>query len=206
MLNKKEKFTLFLTSYIPLWFIFIIKFFFLEKSVENKESIIFQPLTISYKKLSISSDIKTLVIVILSIIILIKFNSLKKLLKQARGKTSPLKIKKIKNISIDYLTNYFSLYLFPFFALNETDGINIFIFFLIAILAGYIYVKNNIVYINPILHFLGYSVYMIEIIKSNSDTEEAFLMTYRKRHEIEETLSNLYKFEKDFFFEKKPKI
>lgn len=201
MLTKKEKFTFFITAYTPVWIIFLLKIWFLENKEENE---IFLKKLLKYDFIfSNLLTLKNIIIFILIVQILWSFYNLLIILNPKTSKSTPLKIVRVKNISIDYITNYFSLYLFPFFTLEVINILNIIIFLFILIIASYIYVKNNIVYINPILNLLGYSIYEIEI-NTNDGTriENAYFITKRERYNIDGEISNIYKFEKNIFFEK----
>lgn len=188
MLTKKQKFIFFITSYIPMWLIFFIKVF------------------IAYKE---NNCYKFIILTIIFILIIPSICCLKNILNCKSCASSPIFITSVKNIPIDYITNYFSLYLFPFFALEIENNINLIILFIIMILSAYLYVKNNIIYINPILNFLGYSIYEVEI-KLNSNTENktqsSYLITKREIYEVPDKLLKIYKFEHNIYLEKKEDI
>lgn len=200
MLTKNEKFIFFITSYTPMWIIFLLKIYFTEKDTNTK--IFF------YEFISICNaniNIKQGIIIFLVILIFFSIYKLLNILNPKDCKSSPIKIISIKNISIDYLTNYFSLYLFPFFTLEITNILTIVILIIILLLSSYLYVRNNILYINPILNLLGYSIYDVEIeVNSFSEkkTTRVSLITKREKYEIPEEISTLYKFEDNIYFEK----
>lgn len=189
MMTKKEKFIFFITSYTPMWVIFLIKF------LPNLKSCSF--------------NFKIIVAVILIMFIFWNVYKLMILLNPKGCASAPIRVTKVKNISIDYITNYFSLYLFPFFALEIENSINIVILGIILILSAYLYTKNNIIYINPVLNFLGYSIYEVEI-KLNGDNENkvqaSYLITNREKHEVVGKISKIYKFEDNIYFEKKEDV
>lgn len=189
MMTKKEKFIFFITSYTPMWVIFLIKF------LPNLKSCSF--------------NFKIIVAMILIMFIFWNVYKLMILLNPKGCASAPIRVTKVKNISIDYITNYFSLYLFPFFALEIENSINIVILGIILILSAYLYTKNNIIYINPVLNFLGYSIYEVEI-KLNGDNENkvqaSYLITNREKHEVVGKISKIYKFEDNIYFEKKEDV
>ena len=189
MMTKKEKFIFFITSYTPMWVIFLIKF------LPNLKSCSF--------------NFKIIVAVILIMFIFWNVYKLMILLNPKGCASAPIRVTKVKNISIDYITNYFSLYLFPFFALEIENSINIVILGIILILSAYLYTKSNIIYINPVLNFLGYSIYEVEI-KLNGDNENkvqaSYLITNREKHEVVGKISKIYKFEDNIYFEKKEDV
>lgn len=189
MMNKKEKFVFFITSYTPMWIIFLIKFL-----PDSK---------------NFGLCFKIIVILSLSIFIFWNICKLTKLLNPKGCASAPIDIIRVKNISIDYITNYFSLYLFPFFALEIENFTNIVILGIILILSAYLYTKNNIIYVNPVLNFLGYSIYEVEI-KLNGDNQNSmqtsYLITKREKYDVIKKISKIYKFEDNIYFEKKEDI
>lgn len=203
MLHKKEKFVLFMTSYIPIWIIFLLKIFFIEKDEQNK--FFFKSLfNINSVYLNLSVNLKNLIMILMIAVVLWTIYKIFKVLNPKCGTTSKIKIIRVNNISIDYITNYFSLYLFPFFTLEVINIVNVLIFIFIFIIASYIYIKNNIIYINPILNLIGYVIYEVEIQWSDR-VEKAYFITFKERHDIVGEHEGLYLFEKNLYFEKKAK-
>lgn len=200
MLTKNEKFIFFITSYTPMWSIFLLKIYFTEKNT-NTEIFFYEFISICNTNINIKQGI----MIFLVLLIFFSIYKLLNILNPKDCKSSPIKIISVKNISIDYLTNYFSLYLFPFFALEIVNILTIVILIIILLLSSYLYVKNNILYINPILNLLGYSIYDVEI-ELNSFSEKKItrvsLITKREKYEIPEEISVLYKFEDNIYFEK----
>lgn len=189
MMSRGEKFVFFITSYTPMWVIFLIKFLL------NSQNW--------------SLHLKLTVVSSLVIFIFWNIYKLVKLLNPTGCASAPIEIITVKNISIDYITNYFSLYLFPFFALEIENSTSIVILFVILALSAYLYIKNNIIYINPVLNFLGYSIYEVEI-KLNGDSENSsqtsYLIVKREKYEVIKKFKTIYKFEDNIYFEKKENI
>lgn len=204
MLDKNEKLAFFTTSYTPMWIIFLLKLWFVEKN--SHTDFLFRTI---FNISGYNIQLQLILIVVLLLLIFWSFKRLNSLLTPKNSKSVALKVVKIKNISIDYITNYFSLYLFPFFALDIVNPINMIILGLILFLSAYLYVKNNIVYINPILTLCGYSIYKIDIEKEFYEekvVESVYLLTSREKNKIPQQINRIYKFSEDIFFESKKDV
>lgn len=96
-----------------------------------------------------------------------------------------VQIKNINNLNDNAIINYLFIYIFPFITLDFSNIKGIMVFLYLFSLLGYIYLRNNIVYINPILNiFFKYNIYSVEIISGNaSNTLKIMLLS--KRQEID---------------------
>lgn len=158
------KLILFFSSYIPLILIVILQLLrvSLEAIKYKHNMLLFTPSTwVNIFKLKyINWIIFLLLICVLSVIllkiILVKTND--------HNLQVEINIVNVNNINSHYITNYLSVYIFPFITLNMTllDGLGTAIILIIII--GYVYIKNDILYINPILNILfGYNIYSAKI-------------------------------------------
>lgn len=162
------KLVLFLSSYIPLILIMILQT--LRVSLENLNS----PLNFSILRLSTWNNLLTLkyvyhitILIFISIVLIILLKLILCCTKDT-NLTTEIEIQNINNINSNYITNYLSVYIFPFITLNMTqfDGIGTVI--ILTIIIGYVYITNDILYINPILNILfHYNIYSVEIIDNN---------------------------------------
>jgi hypothetical protein len=90
-------------------------------------------------------------------------------------------IESVENVSRVGL-EYFVTYLIPFLAvdlLNIRDIISILILFGIM---GIIYVKSDLVYMNPMLNLRGFNLYKVK-----SDGNELMIITRKRRNQLEKT-------------------
>lgn len=169
MLRSYFKWSLFISSYTPLFLILFVK----NLTIPNK-------INLDYIK---QLDSKTLVI-FLSVLIIFIIVILSNLLLYFFF----IKVKKIssQNISLDHIENkntetltYMGTYLIPFIGVefkSIQDIIsNIFLFSVI----GLLYIKSNLILVNPLLSILGFNIYLC---KSN-DSSELILIT-KKLHII----------------------
>ena len=94
------------------------------------------------------------------------------ILKKKKLKTQKIKILSSKNTTDQHFLSYFSLFvLFALtFELEKVSMALIFVFILTMI--GFVYIKNNLYFINPFFNILGYSFYdVITIDEDNNKTQ-----------------------------------
>lgn len=158
------KLILFFSSYIPLILIVILQLLrvSLEAIKYNLNILLFKPSTwLNVFKLKYIYWIIFLIILCILSIILLKFILVKT---NDPNLQVEINIVSVNNINSQYITNYLSVYIFPFITLNMTllDGLGTAVILIIII--GYVYIKNDILYINPILNILfGYNIYSTTI-------------------------------------------
>jgi hypothetical protein len=103
------------------------------------------------------------IIVFFIILSIMSFCLLKKMLnglKDYKDEAFQLKVTSIKNVNYQYVITYFSAYIFPFITINLSTLAGILQFAVLWGLIGYIYVKNNLIFINPTLNiFFKYNIY-----------------------------------------------
>mgnify|MGYP003496444062 CR=1 FL=1 len=191
MFSKREKASLLITSYIPLYLIVILKTLFMS-SEKNK--------TFSFMKYKF--DTKEIIIFFLILILLYSMLTFRNLFNIKTGTTVSIEVLEVKNISIDYVNSYLSLYIFPFFSITDLEIFNFCIIFIIILLGAYICYKNDIIYINPCLNFIGYRIYNVKVKFQSGAIKESILITKKERYDILGKLENLYKLEKEVFLDK----
>ncbi len=124
------KFLLFLSSYIPL---FIVLGF-----------------------LHYTNEVFVIGIAVVIIITLIFLGLLFKL--AGRIGSYPSKITGFKDIN-DMSLEYIITYIFPLLFLNYTDFGVVAGLLIIFVMIAYIYIRSDLIYMNPILNLLGYNIY-----------------------------------------------
>lgn len=156
-LNIFIKIFLFLTAYYPL---FLILF------VQNSNLIdkIFREGISSIKWMNFNDSL------IYGLIIgLIFFILLKIFIKfQSKSNTSQFRVIKIKDVSHETL-NYILTYLIAFLSLKLNDPKDIISILILLFIIGIIYVNSNLLYINPFLQLLNYSIYELTIKKDMAE-------------------------------------
>lgn len=153
MLRKYVKILLFLVSYIPLFIILLIK---------NNDN-----------------DVLVYSILILVFVPLVLIYFMYKSVKNISG--DYVKIDKIENVNRISL-EYFVAYIIPFldFKLNEIpDALSLIILLLFMC---FIYVKSDLLYLNPILNILGFNVFKII-----SEKRELMIITKKNIGELKDS-------------------
>lgn len=154
-----QKIFLYLSAFIPLYCLIIIKLII---EIINKN------LTFNI--------LNTITLILMFLLILLGVVGI--FIENHKKTYSINKIKIVKKTSIteQHFLGYFSL--FVLFALTfELERISMFVIFLIIItLIGVVYIKNDLFYINPLLNILGYNFYDIEYLdeKGKSHTGKFF--------------------------------
>ena len=165
------KFLMFVSSFSPLMIIWGFEF---------KE--------IFFWKLSIFHI--TLIISLISIV------SLVSIIESSRRDNNPqrLKINSIEDMNkvhIEYLLTYVFVFL-------PTSNISIFSFLVFIMVLLIVYLKSNLIYVNPVLSLLFY-----DVVKLKSEEEEIILITRRKDNLIKNENIKISILSKDVFVETK---
>lgn len=100
-----------------------------------------------------------LVLVILSVIGIICF--MRVLTGKSVQDAEHIKVVKAENITADYYFSYFSLFVLSFYGVDPTDVADIVIFAFMKLLIIWVYIVNDMFFINPVLNMLGYRSFSI---------------------------------------------
>jgi len=170
--TNRNRIILFISSYFPMYLIIIIQntSSFINKCnqiFEIKDISIFDVLSSGHMTISgIKAALCFLefyVVIFFVFLSIISFWLLKKMLnelKDYKEESFQVKVPRIKNVNYQYVITYFSTYIFPFITINLSTAAGILQFSVLWSLIGYVYVKNNLVYINPTLNiFFKYNIY-----------------------------------------------
>lgn len=216
-MKKMVSVILFMSSYIPLFIIIIIQnaFSFLE---EVKEILVDKNL--KFVEIFTNGDyfikglvsilsfdefwIITLFILVISILLFELARLLKKL-----NNTKPFKVKveEIKNVNHELVTSYFAIYIFPFITLNLTQLSGIVQFLFLGAIIGYVYIKNELFYVNPVLNIIfKFNIYNAKMIyedeNSGKITFSSILLSKKSKEQLKENpYANIVKKSEDFFIE-----
>ena len=150
--DKIHKIILFVSSYIPLYLLLIVK-----DIVGRLERYGLKSLKNFYK----INSLNDIMILILLFFILTSFFYLRHMLKTAT-KGAYIKIKEIKDETSTNFLNYISIYFLSCIGLSLGSYEDMTVLVIVMFIIGYIYTSSNLVYINPILHLLGYGIYNME--------------------------------------------
>lgn len=162
-----NKLFLYLSSYVPLYLILIVK-----NTILKFENISWNIKNIHY--LNSLDDFVLIILILLTVVLLryIKF-SLRDMEKYHSNK---YKVIRINNASSDSILNYISIYILTFidFDLNSFSNIATLVF--IIILLGIISIKYDDLYINPTLLLWNYKIYNVIIEKEGIEIEKIILL------------------------------
>lgn len=157
ILEKFVQIILFLSSYIPLFIIIIIQniFSLLEKLNIKFDFRITNPNTILENLKSIHSQFESYLIIILTILIAILLILVMRLVNSLNDNdVTSVTIDEVININHSTVTNYFAVYIFPFITMDLTSLLGVIQFTFLGTIIGYIYIKNDLIYVNPVLNIL----------------------------------------------------
>lgn len=162
-----NKILLYISSYVPLYLILIVKNAILKLELINW----------NIKSIQYFNSLDDYILVVLSFltiicIIYIKF-SLKGIEKYQSNKYTTTRI---NNASSDSILNYISIYILTFIDFNLNSISNIITLIFIMILLGIISIKYDDLYINPTLLFWNYKIYNITIDKNGREIEKIILL------------------------------
>lgn len=145
---------LFISSYIPLYVLLIIKNV-LERCTDGGQFLF------SVAKLKMAhyfDEINDFAIIILLVLCAISFLYLKGITRRGGG-LHYYEIISMEDQTGNVYFNYISVYLLSCLGLTLNNIVDVFVLLFLMMLVGYIYISNHMTYMNPVLQFLGYKVY-----------------------------------------------
>lgn len=159
---------LYISAFIPMYVLLIIKLLI---------EIINQNLRFNF--------LNTLMTLLLVILTSVGILGVVFTLKNKKYKLENITLIQFKNSTDQHFLSYFSL--FVLFALTfELEKVSMAIdFILILVLIGFVYIKNNLYYINPFLNVLGYSFYDATVV-INGQTSDMKIF-FKGKPEINKT-------------------
>lgn len=92
----------------------------------------------------------------------------KSFLKAGKLSKETVVLMKAENITADYYFTYFSLFVISFFGVDPTNPKDIIVFTFLMVLIIWVYVANEMYFVNPVLNIVGYKSFSIVYHKSSS--------------------------------------
>ncbi len=174
MLNWLSKLILFTSSYSPMLVIIGIQ---------------------NYDKTIVWVFLAIFIIVILALLKLIILNITK-------YNPYDYTVEKVTSLNSDTVTNYLFIYLFPFITLDLTQMKNVVILLFLFCLVGFLYIKSNIIYINPVLNVVfRYNIYSSEVT-INNQLSKVILITKKSELELQRNRAlKIGRLSKDIFID-----
>ena len=157
---------LFISSYIPLYVLLIIKNILERCTIEGRFSISLAKL----KNAHFFDEVNDYAIIVLFLLCIGSYFYLRTITKQDSG-THYYKVKYVEDQTGNVYFNYISVYLLSCLGLSLNSIVDVFTLIFLMVLVGYIYISNHMTYMNPVLQFLGFKIYEGTVI-SNSTGEQ----------------------------------
>ncbi|NFK66476.1 hypothetical protein FDB14_18620 [Clostridium botulinum] len=171
MITKFSKWILYVSSYIPLYLIFIVSNIF---DIYSKYNIIKNDEKYNIYFLISNTKINLIIIGIFLGIICTSLMLLKLILKKSSTSNTFHEFYSVRKNN-EKINEYVLVYIIPFITVKSNDCKEITVFALLFLLIGIISVKNDLVYVNPVLYMMKYNIYLF---KDNPQTcEETVLIT-----------------------------
>lgn len=156
-----RKIILFISSYIPLYILMIIKNVLERTTNEGKF------LNMIGRKFIFFDEVNDYALVVLGSLCIISFLYLKVKIRSTKG-IKNYKIISVEDQTSNYYFNYISIYLLSCLGLTLNRIVDVFVFIFLMLIVGVIYINNNMTYMNPTLTLLGYKVYSVELESMSS--------------------------------------
>lgn len=169
-MNKFKDLLLFFSAFLPMYVLIFLKLI-IDIIFKNK----------SFNILNTINIITLLLLIMIGIIGII-WNVYK-----SKDNSKEIVILEINNITDKHFLGYFSLFVLFALQLDLTYVSGYFIYIVILILIGIVYIKNSLYYINPLLNILGYSFYDIAYIEVGNNKKANSRIFCKNKLEINKT-------------------
>lgn len=179
MLNKFDKWRLFLSSYLPLYILVIIQNYRFFLSMTKN---IFIKLNIISDTIKEEPSYKWIFFVVIIILSINSIVTIHRFVISKSNKKFDLAGKYEK--TGDSIISYIFTYLVPLLSMDINNGNSILINLLLFIFIGILYVAQDLIYLNPILALLGFSFYI---------NDEKIIITKFTLEKLKEFEENGYK-------------
>jgi hypothetical protein len=173
-MSKLAKLSLALSCFLPLFFIFGIENLCAAccefSASENKNLV--QSLLYQSEGFFFNAGLFSvwLLLFVIGIGGIIRFR--KAFLKAQQLSKDTVILTKAVNITADYYFTYFSLFVISFFGVDPTQYKDVLIFIFLMVLIIWVYIANEMFFVNPVLNIMGYKSFSILYQKSASNTVE----------------------------------
>jgi hypothetical protein len=162
-----NKFMLFVSSYIPLYILLIIKNI-LERITDKGRFVnIFSRL----QNVKIFDEVNDWAICILLFTTAVSGTYLKVIIKKSGG-NKKYKVIDVSDETGNIYFTYISIYLLSCMGLTLNSIVDCFVFLFVMLVVGYIYISNNMMYMNPVINLMGYKVYDCVLDSVNTNDKE----------------------------------
>lgn len=164
MLNK---FMLFISSYIPLYVLLILKNVF-ERITDGGRLI---DILEKIKTVRLFDEINDWAICVLLVVSIVSWIYLKVIIRKSGGNKRYI-IKEVSDETGNIYFTYISVYLLSCMGLTLNSIVDCFVFLFVMMVVGYIYISNNMMYMNPVINLMGYKVYNCVLDSVNTSDKD----------------------------------
>ena len=162
---------LFISSYIPLYILLIIKNILERCTIEGHFSISIARL----RNAHFFDEINDYAIVVLSLLSIGSYLYLRTITKKDSG-IHYYEVKDVEDQTGSVYFNYISVYLLSCLGLSLNRIVDVFTLIFLMILVGYIYISNHMTYMNPVLQFMGFKIYDVTVLHKSTGKEIASII------------------------------
>lgn len=172
-----NKFMLFISSYIPLYVLLILKNI-LERITDGGK---FDNVIDKMHNMKLFDEVNDWAICILLLTTIISSVYLKMVIKKSGG-NKKYKIVDVSDETGNIYFTYISIYLLSCMGLTLNSIVDCFVFLFVMLVMGYIYISNNMMYMNPVINLMGYKVYdcVLESINTNDKEMKGIVVVQKK--------------------------
>ena len=163
MFNKTM---MFISSYIPLYLLLILKNI-IERITDGG---VFLKLSDVWRQAVFFDEINDWAVLVLILLSLMSCVYLHKVLKRSGG-NKRYEVISSRDETGNYYFSYISVYLLSCLGLTLNSIVDCFVFIFIMSIIGIVYVKNDLMYLNPVINLMGYKVYDCTLQSINTDNE-----------------------------------
>lgn len=174
-MSKIAKFSLAISCFLPLFFIFgaenlyaAIEEFSAAENVPLRQSLANQSDVFWFNSIYFLIWLALFFIGVSGL-----FNFHKIFLNATKLSKETIVLTKAENVTADYYFTYFSLFVISFFGVDPTELKDVLIFSFLMVLIIWVYVANEMYFVNPVLNIAGYKSFSIVYHKSSVSTESA---------------------------------
>ena len=153
-----HKVILFISSYIPLYVLLIVKNI-LERCTEGGK---FLDIFGKLESARFFDEINDWAILILALLSLASFVYLWRKLKNTKSEKC-YEVQEVRDETSNNYFNYISVYLLSCIGLSLNNIVDVFVLAFLMIIVGYIFITNDLIYLNPMLSMMGYKVYYTKL-------------------------------------------
>lgn len=151
-----RKIILFISSYIPLYLLMISKNI-VERCTDGGR---FLNIGYKLKNMVLFDEVNDWAIVITGVLTVVSFIYLRRKIKNTRGDVY-YRVEEVSDETSNNYFNYISVYLLSCLGLSLNNIVDIFVFVFLMVIVGYIYISNDMIYLNPTLNAMKFKVYSV---------------------------------------------